>query len=176
MILLEVLEGQPTREAELEAERRAGGYLEQVVGALRSRGLRRARTCVWYGDAHQAIANAATRERADLIAMSTHGRSGLDRLRFGSVAEGVVRRAPVPVLLVRGMAAWDRGGIDRGYAPSYGYGGYPSAGYGGSGYGGYGYGGYDYGRPGYNPGGLGGPRSGLGVRPGVGFGGFGLRR
>ena len=68
---------------------------------------------VWYGDADQAIANAATRERADLIAMSTHGRSGLDRLRFGSVAEGVVRRAPVPVLLVRGMAAWDRGGIDR---------------------------------------------------------------
>jgi hypothetical protein len=50
-----------------------------------------------------------------------------------------------------------------GYAPSYGYGG----GYGG---------GYDFGRPGYNPGGLGGPRSGLGVRPGMGFGGFGLRR
>ena len=42
--------------------------------------------------------------------------------------------------------------------------------------GGYGYGGYDFGRPGYNPGGLGGPRSGLGVRPGVGFGGFGPRR
>ena len=34
-------------------------------------------------------------------------------------------------------------------------------------------GGYDYGRPGYNPGGLGGPASGLGVRPGLGFGGFG---
>ena len=51
-----------------------------------------------------------------------------------------------------------------GYAPGYGY--VP----------GYGYGGYDFGRPGYNPGGLGGPWSGLGVRPGVGFGGFGLRR
>ena len=52
------------------------------------------------------------------------------------------------------------------YAPSYGY---------GSSYG-YGYRGYDFGRPGYNPGGLGGPWSGLGVRPGVGLGGFGLRR
>ena len=40
----------------------------------------------------------------------------------------------------------------------------------------YGYSGYDFGRPGYNPGGLGGPWSGLGVRPGVGLGGFGLRR
>jgi nucleotide-binding universal stress UspA family protein len=45
--------------------------------------------------------------------MSTHGRSGLDRLRFGSIAESVVRRAPVPVLLVRGVAAWGRGGISR---------------------------------------------------------------
>ena len=58
-----------------------------------------------------------------------------------------------------------------GYAPSYGYSGY---GYGGYGYGGYGYGGYGY--RGYNPGGLGGPYSGLGVRPGLGLGGFGLRR
>jgi len=37
------------------------------------------------------------------------------------------------------------------------------------------YGGYGYGYR-YNPGGLGGPYSGLGVRPGLGFGGFGLRR
>jgi hypothetical protein len=62
------------------------------------------------------------------------------------------------------------------YAPSYGYAanyGYaPSYGYASS-YGGYGYSGYGYG---YNPGGLGGPWSGLGVRPGLGFGGFGLRR
>jgi hypothetical protein len=55
------------------------------------------------------------------------------------------------------------------YTPSYGY----AASYGGYGYGGYGYGGYGYR---YNPGGLGGPYSGLGVRPGLGLGGFGLRR
>ena len=56
------------------------------------------------------------------------------------------------------------------YAPSYGYAAAtvtPSYGYAAS-YGGYGYR--------YNPGGLGGPYSGLGVRPGLGFGGFGLRR
>ena len=60
-----------------------------------------------------------------------------------------------------------------GYAPSYGYAYAPS--YGGYGYTpSYGYSGYGYG--GYNPGGLGGPWSGLGVRPGLGLGGFGLRR
>ena len=65
------------------------------------------------------------------------------------------------------------GGYYGGYAG--GMTGYPGT-YGGYGYGGYGYGGYDFGRPGYNPGGLGGPWSGLGVRPGLGVGGFGLRR
>jgi nucleotide-binding universal stress UspA family protein len=113
VVLLEVLEGQPTREAEHEAEQQAGGYLEQAVASLRSHGLRRVHPRVWYGEADQAIANATAREQADLVAMSTHGRSGLDRLRFGSVAESVVRRAPVPVLLVRGIAAWNRGSINR---------------------------------------------------------------
>jgi hypothetical protein len=62
-----------------------------------------------------------------------------------------------------------------GYAPSYSYAYAPSYGYAaGYGYGGYGYGGY--GSRYYNPGGLGGPYSGLGVRPGLGLGGFGLRR
>jgi len=60
-------------------------------------------------------------------------------------------------------------------------GGYYGGGYPGgtAGYpGGYGYGqpGYDLGRPGYNPGGIGGPASGLGVRPGLGVGGFGPGR
>jgi nucleotide-binding universal stress UspA family protein len=113
VILLEVLAGQGTREAAHDAEHQAGDYLQRMVDSLRRRGLRQVRACVWHGDADQAIANAATRERPDFIAMATHGRSGLDWLRFGSVAEGVVRRAPVPVLLVRGSAAWGRGGIDR---------------------------------------------------------------
>jgi nucleotide-binding universal stress UspA family protein len=113
VVLLKVLEGQPTREAELEAERQVGAYLERMVDRLRGHGLGQVYPRIWFGDAAQAIANGTARERADLVAMSTHGRSGLDRLRFGSVAEGVVHRAPVPVLLVRGVAAWDRGGIGR---------------------------------------------------------------
>jgi len=38
---------------------------------------------------------------ADLIAMSTHGRGGLRRVALGSIADHVLRRSPVPVLLHR---------------------------------------------------------------------------
>lgn len=48
------------------------------------------------------IVNEAKAWPADLIIMGTHGRSGFDRLLMGSVAEGVVRTATVPVLLIRG--------------------------------------------------------------------------
>ncbi len=47
------------------------------------------------------IEGEARRWQADLIVIGTHGRSGLSRLLLGSVAEGVVRVASVPVLLVR---------------------------------------------------------------------------
>jgi len=48
------------------------------------------------------IVTEAERWPADLIVIGTHGRSGFSRLLFGSVAEGVVRTAQVPVLLIRG--------------------------------------------------------------------------
>jgi nucleotide-binding universal stress UspA family protein len=48
------------------------------------------------------IVAEAERWPADLIVIGTHGRTGFSRLLFGSVAEGVVRTAPVPVLLIRG--------------------------------------------------------------------------
>lgn len=53
------------------------------------------------GDAVEEILAIAKREKADLIALGTHGRSGLSRIFLGSVAEGVLRRSDVPVLVVR---------------------------------------------------------------------------
>ena len=47
------------------------------------------------------IKDDALHWQADLIVIGTHGRSGLSRLLLGSVAEGVARDAPVPVLLIR---------------------------------------------------------------------------
>ncbi|TSA79415.1 universal stress protein [Deinococcus detaillensis] len=49
----------------------------------------------------QAIADVAEQQQCSLVVMGTHGRSGLDRFFLGSVAEGVMRRIGVPVLLVR---------------------------------------------------------------------------
>jgi nucleotide-binding universal stress UspA family protein len=53
------------------------------------------------GDAAEEILRAAEEIKADLIAMSTHGRSGLRRLAFGSITDKVLRGAGVPVLTVR---------------------------------------------------------------------------
>ena len=47
------------------------------------------------------IVDEARRWPADLIVIGTHGRSGFSRVLFGSVAEGVVRTAHIPVLLIR---------------------------------------------------------------------------
>lgn len=58
------------------------------------------RTIVGHGDAGDEIVRIARDEAVDLIVMSTHGRTGLDRVVFGSVAEKVVRHAHRPVLTV----------------------------------------------------------------------------
>jgi nucleotide-binding universal stress UspA family protein len=57
----------------------------------------------------QAIVDEARRIKADLIAMGTHGRSGLDRLLLGSTAERVLSSAPCPILTVarRDGGSWD---------------------------------------------------------------------
>ena len=49
----------------------------------------------------EVIVDYARDHQSDLIVMGTHGRSGLERLLLGSVAEGVSHQAPVPLLLVR---------------------------------------------------------------------------
>jgi nucleotide-binding universal stress UspA family protein len=52
------------------------------------------------GDAASEIIRYATEEKVDLIIMGTHGRKGLEKALFGSVAEKVVKNSPVPVLTV----------------------------------------------------------------------------
>lgn len=48
------------------------------------------------------IATEAKNNLADLIIIGTHGRSGFSRMLMGSIAEGVVRTAHIPILLIRG--------------------------------------------------------------------------
>jgi nucleotide-binding universal stress UspA family protein len=49
----------------------------------------------------EVVADAATRFKADLIVVGTHGRRGLGRMMLGSGAEQIIRLAPVPVLVIR---------------------------------------------------------------------------
>jgi nucleotide-binding universal stress UspA family protein len=75
-------------------------YLEKTGESLKKRAVV-TRTMVATGNAADEILKAADEVKADLIAMSTHGRSGLRRLAFGSITDKVIRGANVPVLLVR---------------------------------------------------------------------------
>lgn len=59
------------------------------------------RTLLQTGTPYQAIVDAAKSLKADMIAMSTHGRTGVSHLLMGSVAERVVRTAACPVLTIR---------------------------------------------------------------------------
>lgn len=74
--------------------------LEDLADRLRSSGLQVTARIV-IGDAASQIVEAAEREKADLIVISTYGKTGWRRLAFGSVTEKVVRTASCPVLTLR---------------------------------------------------------------------------
>jgi len=74
--------------------------LEKWASAARAQGMT-VRTIVRTGSANEEIVNLATDEGAELIIMGTHGRTGLNRMLLGSVADRVIRLARCPVLTVR---------------------------------------------------------------------------
>ncbi len=90
-------------------ELRAEGelILERGLERARERGLETARRVLKPAEGHRigdVIVAAARDEGAELIVIGTHGRSGLDRLLLGSVAERVAHRASMPVMLVHAPA------------------------------------------------------------------------
>lgn len=110
VILLQVNRPKPpmavegTRHVELEdveaRREEAKAYLAGLVAELRAKGVRGS-SRVRRGEPVAEILAAAKDDGCDLIAMSTHGRSGPARVVFGSIAEGVLRHAPVPVFLMK---------------------------------------------------------------------------
>ena len=66
-----------------------------------------AKSQVLVGYAAEEILNRAHAEEVDMIVMGTHGRKGIDRILFGSVAEKVVKNAGMPVLTVRPQGSPD---------------------------------------------------------------------
>ena len=83
-------------------ERRAEAlaYLAPIADNLRARGVR-VETEARRGEPAREILAGARAVGADLIAMTTHGRTGFGRVLFGSIAEAVLRHADVPVFLMR---------------------------------------------------------------------------
>jgi nucleotide-binding universal stress UspA family protein len=100
-----VIPGTDPIEAQVGVVDEAEHYLARVKGDLEKRGVKNVEPHVWYGPAAPAIIEAARVHHADLIVMSTHGRSGLGRLVFGSVAESVLRGTTAPILLLRPSGA-----------------------------------------------------------------------
>jgi nucleotide-binding universal stress UspA family protein len=91
----------PVRRRDLRAELDAAQErLEAVAAPLRATGIT-VKVEALPGSPASTIAMVATDEHVDMIAMATHGRGGLARLVMGSVAEAVLHRVHVPLLLVR---------------------------------------------------------------------------
>ena len=82
--------GSDRTEEQVRAVREAESYLNGVAAGLHEAGIGRVKACVWYGPAATTIVEAAEVEKVSLIIMSCHGRSGVGRLIFGSVAESVL--------------------------------------------------------------------------------------
>ena len=84
---------------EMKADR---AYLERMSGALQAEGLE-AEGLLAAGDPAKEIAEAAVREKCDLIAMATHGHKGLEDVVRGTVANQLRHITTVPVLMVRAV-------------------------------------------------------------------------
>lgn len=99
LILLHVLPPRSAGETVSTAEAQARTYLDAIAARLRSEGIT-TEPLLRSGEAGDVIVAEITEQRADLVILGSNVRHGLQRF-LGSVAEDVVARAPVPVLLVR---------------------------------------------------------------------------
>lgn len=90
-------------ETQIAAMKEVEDYLEAQRQAFAERNVV-VETAAPYGDPATWIVEEVPTRDIDVIVMATHGRSGLNHLTHGSVAESVLARSPVPVLLVR---AWE---------------------------------------------------------------------
>jgi nucleotide-binding universal stress UspA family protein len=80
--------------------KQAESYLDSLKGVFREKGIE-AKTYVVGGPIVEQIIDCALRENADLVAMSSHGRTGLARAFYGSVTAGVLHLIDRPLLIVR---------------------------------------------------------------------------
>jgi nucleotide-binding universal stress UspA family protein len=87
-------------QAQVTAVQEAEDYVSSLATRLQGEGVK-AEGKVRYGDPVEEILDHVVWDHIELIAMATHGRTGLSRVVMGSVAEHVLRRTSVPMLLLR---------------------------------------------------------------------------
>lgn len=83
-----------------EMEATARRLLDEFVTSIKRNNLN-AEGVLLFGEPFVEIIKYAKREQVDLIIMGTHGRTGLEHMLLGSVAEKVVRKSPCPVLTIK---------------------------------------------------------------------------
>jgi nucleotide-binding universal stress UspA family protein len=83
-----------------QAKKRAETYLKVLQGEFRGKKIE-SKTHVIYGPVVEGILNIAAQEAVDLIALASHGRGGLARVFYGSVAAGLLHRVDRPLLIIR---------------------------------------------------------------------------
>ena len=88
-----------------QMKKEAREYLEKKVDQLQKEGLRKVSTVLLEGYAAEKIINLARERPECLVAMCTHGRSGVGRWVLGSVTDRVVRHSEEPVLVIRAAIA-----------------------------------------------------------------------
>ena len=87
---------------QMEREQKdAKAYLEALAQSLREKGINAEYATLQGLQIGQTIVGYANEHAVDLIAIATHGRSGLKRLVLGSVAEFVLRESRLPILVIR---------------------------------------------------------------------------
>jgi nucleotide-binding universal stress UspA family protein len=86
----------------------ARDYLDKQAALLKEQGLNVAVNVI-FGDVLDVLTEFAEKNKVDLIIIATHGRSGISRWVWGSVADRILRSAKVPVLMVRPVGARGRG-------------------------------------------------------------------
>ena len=81
-------------------EKQAHSYLFAVEGEFQEKGIKTGKYVI-HGPVVDAIIKIAEQEGADLIALASHGRTGLSKVFYGSVVAGVLHRIGRPLLLIR---------------------------------------------------------------------------
>ncbi len=112
VIFLQVIEPEPlivgpdvvypivNQEMVAERTKAAESYLAKRRAEFEERGIE-VETYVAHGPVVEEIINRAERSKVDLIAMASHGRTGLSRVFYGSVAAGILHKVDRPLFLIR---------------------------------------------------------------------------